>query len=1014
MRKKKSNSKDKKKLEIEREPNWNLKYNNMDFLLKPRNLRQESNNKIISRNGTAQKLGNKQSLMNSKSYSILHRNHTSDKPKNIKNNTILFNDPLYNQIKFLWEQLGINKSYQFIFDNFCIQLSPINRENYFNNEINHLNSILNLLKEINLNINKRKNYIGILKKNDNMINSIKNKEIDELIHNIRETLNELRRISIIIIENYSKLKELIGYDLFINKFESSKINNYNSYLIEMKTDLNFLISSNLSKYFFFIENDPFLNSISKNINIEYEKNNDLQIEKELNERVKICEYILLNEILNNEHKKNFNYRYNNNLNNISTHSLISTKSNTKLNKSIEGNYLYDYKLNKRKNSNKKMISNKSINSFNIYNKKKSTFKKKIPFNILTESKFIINNCERNFSKGKLKYEEAKTDIPKGKIEVILDRKKLENEKNKNQRNNKNSNYIKDDNLTFDYYNKIQYEQQNISKKSDSKNELSAINQSNINEVRSETMTLSKNDEDTKDIIKDLKKEEKFDNKKDNKIPLVIKIYSGSINDFISIFKSVVNQIPDEQKIGFQINNNLNYYLKGVYPNILIIEEENNIKGLSIVYFDPIQLCKSLNISLICTIESEIFSECLNLLKNFCTDNFEYDELRLDLFYGIKEGQFYLIETLEKIIKGEKFKWVNMENDGKNRKIKYKYSNPNLSPESILNQSGKSIIKLKTLCIISLDSIENKLENTSRKMNELNNFSVMSIIEELIVQYDYRIEDTNMDSKFQEFLKNLKPNKFKKMTSDFIQCLLGSSNEILSFLKENSFELSNSINNNILNNDTLAISLLKVESSFETIIQTNYNGYKYNIITNENIEVFSYKKNENDDKFEDFYFLRTSNDILSLIIYELKDNSSLDDLINMNSEDDNIYDEFQRVYTKMNNQPLKSMKRILIPSFQITKENMHKKPSFLNAIQLSNNDEIYQITYLNQFEKFDFSNDNNLKSNLIFEDINTENDIIIKNDFLMVLINSDLFCDLQIPTISAFIVHKKCWQKEEKN
>ena len=46
MRKKKSNSKDKKKLEIEREPNWNLKYNNMDFLLKPRNLRQESNNKM--------------------------------------------------------------------------------------------------------------------------------------------------------------------------------------------------------------------------------------------------------------------------------------------------------------------------------------------------------------------------------------------------------------------------------------------------------------------------------------------------------------------------------------------------------------------------------------------------------------------------------------------------------------------------------------------------------------------------------------------------------------------------------------------------------------------------------------------------------------------------------------------------------------------------------------------------------------------------------------------------------
>ena len=171
--------------------------------------------------------------------------------------------------------------------------------------------------------------------------------------------------------------------------------------------------------------------------------------------------------------------------------------------------------------------------------------------------------------------------------------------------------------------------------------------------------------------------------------------------------------------------------------------------------------------------------------------------------------------------------------------------------------------------------------------------------------------------------------------------------------------------------------MKIESSFETIIQTNYNGYKYNIISNENIEVFSYTNNENDNDFEYFYFLRTSNDNLSFIIYELKENSNINDLINMNSEEDNIYDEFQRVYMKMNNQPLKSMKRILIPSFKIKGKNIYKKPSFLNAIQLSNDDEKYQITYLNQIEIFDFSIDKNIKdkSQLLFNDINIENDSI---------------------------------------
>jgi hypothetical protein len=106
MKKRNINSKDKKRFEIEREEYLNIKLNNLENkfpnynvdklnLLRPKKLRLESNNKnrIISRNEIISKLGNKQSLINSKSYSTLHNKiHSSDKLKITKNNnSILLN-----------------------------------------------------------------------------------------------------------------------------------------------------------------------------------------------------------------------------------------------------------------------------------------------------------------------------------------------------------------------------------------------------------------------------------------------------------------------------------------------------------------------------------------------------------------------------------------------------------------------------------------------------------------------------------------------------------------------------------------------------------------------------------------------------------------------------------------------------------------------------------------------------------------------------------------------------------
>ena len=244
-------------------------------------------------------------------------------------------DPLYNQIKKLWDKLGFSKYYQIIFDNVCVQLSPTYREGYFNNEINHLNAISNLLSEINSNIEKRKNIINLLKQYTN-INFEGNDNFNELIQNVITLLNELRKISILIVGNYGKLRELIGYDLYINKFENDKINDYNKdYLIELKNDTDFFHSTNLSNYFSFAnENDPFLTAIA-NPYSDSDQYISIPIDEDSLEKIKNCQYILLNEILNNEFiKNNTNYRNLTCPTNNSSHSLISIKSTNKLFKNV--------------------------------------------------------------------------------------------------------------------------------------------------------------------------------------------------------------------------------------------------------------------------------------------------------------------------------------------------------------------------------------------------------------------------------------------------------------------------------------------------------------------------------------------------------------------------------------------------------------------------------------------------------------------------------------------------------
>ena len=196
--------------------------------------------------------------------------------------------------------------------------------------------------------------------------------------------------------------------------------------------------------------------------------------------------------------------------------------------------------------------------------------------------------------------------------------------------------------------------------------------------------------------------------------------------------------------------------------------------------------------------------------------------------------------MENIIKEKaKFKWVNMENDGIDRKIKYHFKNPNNLNNFDIEMNGKFTMNLKIINLINFENLIDENKENINNINEINDFGLLCLYAEMVNQYDYNISN-KLNNNFEEFFKNFKKkfSKFKKITNDFVLCNLEKSNEISNFINENMKDLFNLVNKNILSaNNLIGANLMKIETNFETIIQTSLFNYKYLLITHNNIEVF---------------------------------------------------------------------------------------------------------------------------------------------------------------------------------
>ena len=525
---------------------------------------------------------------------------------------------------------------------------------------------------------------------------------------------------------------------------------------------------------------------------------------------------------------------------------------------------------------------------------------------------------------------------------------------------------------------------------------------------------------------------------------IIELYNNKLSELENIYKNYYKLIPEKIKYGFNIQSDIKKYINGIYPKFLIVKSnqiDNKIIGIITLNYisantNTISIGKTksnnynkiLNISSISCLDETQFENILLNVIDFCQEFFYYENIILELYYYNKEGEFILYSDLESIIKSKaKFRWVNMENDGINRKIKYKLVNKN-KISSVKNINN--IINLKSVNLIAYEEENNFKKRDIRELSFINDFSINYLLLEMKGQHNFKITDNkNKGENYINYLINKVTFKaINHICSDFIISQIGANNEIEKFIEENKnvFDVSDfldKINEKIYYEPYFSLSILNINNSFKNIVKKKFNGFIYNILFLAQISEFSIK-DKNDNELI-FYLIKNPEYNSSIIIYQLNEEQTFGDIINIfsknndniNNNKKNISEIFKDIFSLVNQKPMKINKNIYIPTFKCQANQMCFRPSVFSDVILENDNlnKKYKIDCINFIEELTFGIDepNNMKENIMdLDTFENKDDIVIKNDFIINFVENNLIFELQIPTIATFFVEKKNWIKSD--
>ena len=874
-------------------------------------------------------------------------------------------NPQFSEIKNLWNKLKVTYHYQEMF--ITLTKAYEDKKYIFAQELQNLKNINNSLNKLNSNIKKRNDIIDKIRLfNINMNNNIA-KNIDEM----KKILENLRNITIELVLNYISFYKEISYDIVKNKYDINNIKNFNkNYLSTMKTDTSFLYYNEFFTKIFSFSNksDPFLIHPS----IKKSGYTLLPIGEEALQKISKCRYFFLTEkiyeysLCNN--KTNINELLFNDQDNI-INNLINSSSF--INKSSTNN-------DNSNNINSEIKINKNISIFNpiIIDKKETLTKTEENVNKYTKFCYI-NNTESNIEKSN---------------------------ENKSEKNSETEKCTSNLNNSFDYHPSIKNEKK-ITKKQ------ILINEDN---AKKENININTNTNNTKEeeII----------------VTPYIPSKEISLND---LYNSYISSVENNIKLSFDINSDIYYYSNiGLYPKVLLFNqgnEINNLIGLSTLSYSPninISPNFSKRILVITSISCKKGQKLSNVLKQlikFCDENnIIYDSIEIDLNYIKKEdGSYFLDKDLEKEIKSEtKFKWVRLENNGEKRRIKYHYiKNKNNENNIMENTSYINSIYLNSYVLIKFFEEKGLNDITSLE------YSKLYFIINLLRKY-YLIDDSsNNTQEIENIVNNLKGLKLKKivrMLSDYNNAI---QTNIINFKDDycmNDYYNMEYLNNfiDILNkskldqSDIVCLNYCNVITNFSSIIKKEIDGYEYNIISMDNyiVEVFNLNE-ENNTSNDLLYFTKSEIENISFIFYEFNlDENNNNNCLNNNKIKSIFNKILKKILVKDSEEPIKSYKKIAIPTFKYENKITEGKNN--------NNFDLIKNEVLSQEEKLEFCQENNINNDIKFSfeiDLNKNgkenNDIkIIKNNFVLAVLNPDLVLDYHLPSMNIFYIDKSMWKK----
>ena len=941
----------------------------------------------------------------------------------------------------LWKKLGVRTDYINIFN---FQKNNFDNEeektDFLILEIENLKKFEDILIKLSKEIDSREKNINDIRKlteemkqieeNENSINkdNINNKKIMNCFFNF---IISYRVHSIKVVEYYLLFKEKVIQGNFRNKYDEEFIQKkYGlikdgiNYLLKMRNDMNFLTklklysNKNIEDIFNSLKGDPFLSSLF----------NIVPASREYKQRIKYCEYFIMQENLYNKNNprkniKNNSYRINEN-NEYKNYQKKKLDPIININKyKTEFNDCQDYNksptIDKTKeNSNK---TNSQKNDKELENNKISEFNYKDNLNVNED---IIN-----------------LNIKKTKLEINCEKELIKNDIN----NKKEEENILQNSLIIS---------KKIKKKDGSR------------PVTPESKKLIKNENDSKDI------------KSYN-----TSYYCGSLSDFVLIYNNYYKRIPIEQKRIFNIKSNpLEYFSHNYYPKIIICSDTKLTltKGICIysiqLNYDNkpnkiiIEHISSYNKEDMNNIITNIFNflKANNILSN--SSNHINIEIYIDLYFYLEKEKFVIDTNIRDFIKNElKFKWVKLENISKEiryQKMKHQFSNDNnitisnndIDDNNILNQS---IIGKKALKDLNENNDDSKYDNNNIICNFLiKNKSIIKYLnksehekkieEKLIfnnVKYInpfnilYLIKKIPEDCIYSEYIENNLYNFFNMNDHLDLEEILNNNdstslNDILvdnSFLSSNIEHLTeffnNKYNKKVVNekNKFDVSSKMNIYPLFDNCICVKYKNIYFNRIENENMKILIEKETK-----QKFYFITPNNNKNDKIIILIS--SSVNDKFYekyiMNGNNSNLSLKFIDIYNNItsyesDNKTSTNKKYLYIPSFIINSEiklnyKKHKSPDNQEEVDENNNDlfiinkykEYFRIKFVSEEFIDDTKNKNkrnkiNSSTNFFYdkieEDYINNKDCIIDNNFVIFVLNFDIIDNFAaIPLLSLYV------------